>query len=337
MRLLDVFLLAAVSVPIAFADTYPVILQGTVTLEDGTPPPFSVVIERTCSDAIGGTPGPLTNKKGEWVWRLEIDAFAQRSCVFRASHAGYTSSSIDASNLNLTSHDTTLKVPNIILYAATADPYTIRASKDGIPGKARDPFDKAMKSLDAHNYPEAGQYLEAAVAAGPRFAAGWHALGVVDENIGKTREARDAYEHAIAADPKLLAAYVTLTRLCIKTKDWQCAGKASDGLLKADQKKAYTEIHLHRAVALYGLNDLSGAQESIQEAARLDPGHRKPRTEYIYGRILEAQGDSKGAQEHIAKYLELDPNAADAQLIRAHLDSLRKGEKPQVDPDLEPL
>ncbi len=73
----------------ATADTYPVIVMGTVTMEDGSPPPFIVSIERVCTPTFGDAPGPVTNKKGEWVWRIDVDAFASRSCVFRASHTGY--------------------------------------------------------------------------------------------------------------------------------------------------------------------------------------------------------------------------------------------------------
>jgi tetratricopeptide (TPR) repeat protein len=333
------FLFAAIlaALQIARADTYPVILHGTVVMEDGSVPPFTVGIERTCSDSNGGTPGPITNKKGEWLWRLEINAFDVRSCFFRARHEGYSSSAADASNLNITTHDTTLTIPPLILYPAVADPYTIRTTQDSIPGKAKGPFEKAMKAMDAHNYAETGQQLEAAVAAAPKFAAGWHALGVVDENLNKPREAREAYEHAIAADPKLLPAYVTLARNCLKSKDWQCVEKASADLIKMDQKKIYPEIHLHRAVARYGLKDFAGAHESIQEAIRTDPGHRRPRAEYVMGRILEAQGDLNGAKEHMTKYLELDKNPPDGEVVRAHLAALGKPGASDVDPDLEPI
>jgi hypothetical protein len=50
---------------------------------------------------------------------------------------------------------------------------------------------------------------------------------VIDESL-KTGEARAAYERAMAAEPKMLPAYAMLTHLCIKTKDWDCAGKTSD-------------------------------------------------------------------------------------------------------------
>src|SRR6267154_2287310 len=81
----------------AAADTYAVIVRGTVVMDDGSPPPFTVAIERICSDSSGSAPGPITNKKGEWVWKVDIDPFAPRACVFRAVHAGYVSSTADAS------------------------------------------------------------------------------------------------------------------------------------------------------------------------------------------------------------------------------------------------
>src|SRR4051794_41437673 len=106
----------------AFADTYPVIIRGTVTMEDGSPPPFTVGIERICSDSQGSAPGPITNKKGEWTWRIDIDPFAPRACYFRATHPGYSSTTTDASNINTTSRSTTVTLPPLVLNAASADP-----------------------------------------------------------------------------------------------------------------------------------------------------------------------------------------------------------------------
>src|SRR5436190_515189 len=107
-------------------------------------------------------------------------------------------------------------------------------------------------------YPEAAKQMQAAVAAAPKFAVGWHALGVVQERLDKMAEARTAYERAIEADPKMFSPYVTLARLCLKTKDWQCAATTSDALIKADSKKTIPEVYLHLAVARYGLKDWTG-------------------------------------------------------------------------------
>ena len=322
---------------IAIADTYPVIVMGTVTMEDGSPPPFIVSIERVCTPTLGDAPGPLTNKKGEWVWRMDVDPFAARSCVFRASHPGYVSTTLDASNLNLELRDTTLKVPPLVIGAVTADPYTIRLAGDDIPGRAKGPFGKAMKAIDARNYDEAVRDLQASVAAAPKFADGWHALGVVYDTKEMPAEARDSYTHSIEADPKQLPSYVTLTRLCIKTKDWQCVVKNADSLIKLDTKHIYPEIYVHRAVAQYQLKDLPAAEESAQEAIRLDPKHKWPRAEYVLGRVLEAKGDINAAREHMMKYLDLQPTAKDAQEVQAHMLALGNPKAAQVEPEPEPL
>jgi Flp pilus assembly protein TadD len=318
----------------ATAGTYPVIVMGTVTMEDGSPPPFSVAIERVCTPNFGDAPGPVTNKKGEWIWRIDVDAFAARSCVFRASHAGYVSTTIDASNLNLAMHDTTLKVAPIVIAAVTADPYTIHVAGDDMPRHAKGSFENAMKAIDARKYDEAISDLQASVAAVPKFADGWHALGVVYDTTGKLPEAREAYSHAIEADPKQLPSYVTLARLCIKTKDWQCALENSDSLIKLDGKHIYPEIYLHRAVAQYELKNLPAAEESAQEAIRLDAKHRWPRSEYVLGRVLEAKGDINGARGHMKTYLELQPTAKDAEDVQTHMLGL--GKPAATEPELEP-
>ena len=330
-------LLAIAGAQLALADTYPVIIQGKVTMEDGSAPPFQVSIERVCSDGQGDVPGPLTNKKGEWLWRIEIDAFATRSCIFRASHPGYSSTTADASNINLTSRATTVTLPPLVLAAATADPYSLRFTDSEMPGKARGQVEQAMKALDAHNTAEAAADLQAAVAGSPKFAQGWHSLGVVQENLGKTAEARESYTHAIAADPKSFPSYVTLARLCVKAKDWDCVAKNSEALIKLDKKETYPEIYLHQAVAQYEKRDLAGAEASVQQEIKLDKAHKKPRAEYVLGCILEAKGDVNGAREHITKYIELDPNAPDMVQVKAHLDNLGKSSSAEGRPDLEPI
>lgn len=319
----------------AAADVYPIILRGKVVMEDGSPPPVIVQVERICSDVAGTAPGPITNKKGEYVWRMEIDPLATRECYIRASHAGYSSSQVEVQGVDTTK--TMVELPNITLGTNVVDASAIRVSESNLPLRAKSPFTAAMKALDTSDFAEAGRQLEAAVKASPKFAQGWHALGVVDQRLHRDAEAREAYEHAISADPKMLAAYVMLARVSIKTKDWEGAEKAANALIKADGKHNYPESHLHLAVAQYELKDLGSAQASVEEAIRLDPAHKRPREEYVLGRILEAKGDTNGAREHMTRYLQLDPAPADVDLVRGHLENLGKPEATAVDPDLEPM
>jgi hypothetical protein len=322
---------------LAAADTYKVIVTGKVTMEDGSAPPFTAGIERVCSDRQGDAPGPITNKKGEFLWNMEMDPFLTRACFLRATHEGYISTSQDISGINVTSHDPTHTLPPLVLSKRVPDPYAIVANSDNIPFKAKGPFEAAMKAIDAQNPAEAASRLEAAVKASPKFTEAWHALGVVDEQLAKPSEARDAYEHAIASNFKFVRPYITLARLCLKTKDWQCAFKSAADGIKMDPKHIYPELYLHQAVAQYQLKDLSSAQSSVEEAIQLDPLHHLPREEYVLGRILEAKGDANGAKEHMANYLKLDPAPPDIELVKGHLDNLGKPEAKDVDPALEVL
>lgn len=321
----------------ATADTYKVIVSGKVTMEDGSAPPFTVGIERVCSDLQGSAPGPITNKKGEYVWNMEMDPFRSRACWIRATHAGYISTSLDISGINVTSHDPTHALPALVISKKVPDPYAIVVAGDNIPFRAKSPFNAAMKALDTPDYAAAGSQLEAAVKASSKFAEGWHALGAVDERLNKMAEARDAYDHAIKSNPRFLQPYVTLARLCLKTKDWDCAVKTAAEGEKADVKHVYPELYIHQAVAQYELKDLNGAEGSVQEAIRLDPLHHLPREEYVLGRILEAKGDLNSAREHMANYLKLDPAPPDIDLVKGHLDNLGKPEAAAVDPALEAL
>src|SRR5262249_40584631 len=153
--------------------------------------------------------GPVTDKKGEFLWRMDVDPLRTRSCFIRATHAGYSSTTIDISGLDgLTKTQTTLEP--IVISGKVADPYAIISSGSSIPAKAASSWKAAMKALDNSNLPEAATQMQSAVQAAPKFAIGWHGLGVVQERLEKLTDARSDYEHAVEADPKMLAAYVTL-------------------------------------------------------------------------------------------------------------------------------
>jgi Tfp pilus assembly protein PilF len=321
----------------AAADTFSMILQGKVVMEDGSVPPKPVGIERTCSDDNqGSAPGPPTNKKGEYVWRMDIDPTQTRVCKLRAVLAGYTSNYLD-----ITEHfNNRYANPNLaplVLTATVQDPRVIVITNEGVPTKSLRPWKAAMKALDDRNFAEAVTQLQAALSASPKFAQGWNTLGLVYGQQSAYDKGRDAFQHAIEADPKLLPPYVSLDRLCVRTKDWQCVTKVSGDLLKADVKKMYaSEAYLHQAVAQLESKDISAAESSIQESLRLDPAHKNPRAEYVLGRVLEAKGDASGAKQHINRYLELAPTALDGDQIRARLQilgtpSANAGEQPALE------
>lgn len=312
----------------ASAEVFSVILRGKVVMNDGSPPPKSVGIQRICSD--GPKPGPLTNNKGEFIWTMEVDPMRSRVCRLEATFVGHRSSSIDISSLD-GSTTRNIDLPTITLTPSGGDPYTISTSQNNVPSKAAGEWKAAVQAIQKGDIASAREHTDAAVKAAPKFAQGLHALGVLNDQLAMFAEARTAFEQAIEADPKQLAPYIALQRTCVKLKDWACAAKTGDSLIKADSKKSWTEVHIHQAVAKYWLKDLAGAEASAREAVRV----KSIRAEYVLGRILEAKGDLNAAKEHMNAYLAQDSAAPDAELIKKHMEFIGKPEAASVDPELE--
>lgn len=323
--------LSCVVQPVA-ADSYQIIMTGKVVMQDGSPIPGNVAIERVCDDLQGSAPGPLVNKKGDWIWRMDVDALAIRTCSIKATAQGYTSSRVDITNIdpNLKRE---LTLDKLVLIPSSPDPYLILDFP--APGKSQTAWKAAIKAINAGDMPGATAALQDSVKASPKFPMGWHVLGILQDKQNHLKEAREAYETAISQDPKQVVSYVTLARVCLRSKDWAAAAKAADGGLAVDKKHDYLELYLHKAVAAYQLKDLAGAESQVKDLIAMDKGHRQPRAEYALGRILEAKGDLDGAREHMNEFLKRDPGAADASQIRAHIAGMGKPGVP--DPDLEAL
>jgi Flp pilus assembly protein TadD len=319
---------------IAAADTYQVILHGKVVMQDGSAPPGTAGIQRLCSDSYGDAPGPITNKKGEFLWRMDVDNMLTRTCRLEATLAGYVSTSIDISDLSgFISSEKAL--PPLVLHVKGSDPRVIVNSDSDVPAPAKPAWKAAMKAIDSGNVAETANQLKLVVAAAPKFARGWHSLGIAYETEQMLPEAKDAYAHAVEIDPKMLISWVTLSRMDVLAKDWQGAATAAETAIKLDLKKMYPEVYLHLAAARYGLKDLDGAEAAATQALQLDAKERKFRGEFVMGRILAAKGDTVGAKTHITKYLSLNPGTPDAELIKGYLEVLGKPEAAGVNPDPE--
>jgi tetratricopeptide (TPR) repeat protein len=308
--------------------TLNVILRGTVTMEDGSAPGKSVGTEKVCSDRQGSGPGPLTKSSGEYIWRVDLDYMNSKVCYIQATLQGYDSTQVDISHLNPIGVNVDL--PPIKLTPHGGDPYLIgEGEPKDIPDKSKSAWDSALKAVSANDIPGAAAKLEAAVEANPKFALGWHNLGILYNFLGDDKKSRAAFTRAIEVDPKLLPPHIVITRLLIKDGNWAEAAKMAATTVPLDKNRIYPELYLHQAVAEYHLKDLAMAETHAKQA--LDPKNKRsaPRAEYALGRILEAKGDTTGAKQHMSRYLELAPDAPDASIIKAHIENMGKADAPE--------
>ena len=332
------------------------VFRGKVVMEDGSVPSRTVAIERFC----GETPQHIaaTNARGEYIWHATVDAdgsglrspgsfsfgivgsFSDTmnsvgrngSCAVRASLPGYESNVIDVDDLTSFSNPV---LPTLVLTRRGSQPNFEMLAETSVPRASAGAWGRAVKLVHAKDWPGAEHQLRAVLQASPRFAQGWNALGGVLLYEQKQTEAREAYQHAIASNPRLLPTYLAVARLSVAAQDWETTAKTAAALMKADPKHQYPEAYLYEAIARYQTKDIDGAEASAGEALRLDRKHDVPRAEYVYGLILEAKHNYSSAGEHMSRYLDLDPKATDAKTVRTRIDNLGKPGATDVGAELE--
>ena len=235
----------------------PVFLTGKVMMEDGTPPPESVLIERNC----GGSPKPegYTDSKGRFSIELgrnnqvfadasnsggSLDGLSGRSnsssplgssqgvterslmnCELRASLPGFRSSTLNLAGHRLLDSP---EVGTILLRRmANVEGFTFSMTTAMAPKDAKKAYDKGLDLLKKKKPSEALKEFEKATAAYPKFASALFEQGRLQEQQKDAEGAKKSYEQAIASDSKFVKPYLPLTVMASQTGDWQSAADLS--------------------------------------------------------------------------------------------------------------
>ena len=336
-------------------------LRGKVTLEGGAPPGKMVSIEQVCTGAdtkiVATAP-----KSGDYLWRadggfLGLDIFGGSGtggasvsgkgfsgagtvtsglgvgeCVLRANLPGYRSTTIDIMDKSLFQSPS---LPLLVLTPKRPGEDVAIDTSAVIPGSVRKPWALAERAISTQNWPEAERQLRAVTATDPKFRLGWVTLGLAYHNERMSTEARDAFRRAVALDPKPLQTQLLLVQTNLECRDWAEASRLAAALIAADAKHSHIDAYLYDAIALYHLRDMGPAEARVKELLQLDKAHRFPRAEYVLGLILESRKEIASAHEHMAKYLELQPQATDAAAARARIENLGKPQAAAADEEID--
>jgi len=333
-------------------------ISGKVVMEDGTPPPDQVIIERMCG---GGNARPegYTDSKGRFSFQLGqnnamlADAsvssvndqgfggggmagsrgsggFGQSrgvnerdlmGCELRASLAGFRSESVNLSGRRMLDNP---DVGTIVLRRlAKVDGFTFSGTSAFAPKDARKAFDKGREANKKKKYPDAERELQKAVATYPKYAAAWYELGVVYQLQRKLEEAKNAYAESIKADEKFVSPYAQLARLAAVESKWQDAADYSSRLVRLNPYYS-PDAYFYSALANLNLNKLEAAEEHAREALKMDAQHRNPKINHLLGVILAQRADYPAAAENMRDYLRFSPDATDADAVKKQLAEVEK-------------
>lgn len=276
----------------------PIFLSGKVTMEDGTPPPDSVRIEKLCS----GNPRPqgYTDSKGRFNIQLDSgmgvmsdasdasfsrpngspdassstglasSTFSRNSlngCEIRASLAGFRSDSI-----NLSFHDS-MDNPNlgtIVLHRmGNVEGTTISMTSLSAPKEALKAYQRGREAEKKQNAAEAEKNFLKAVEGYPKYAAAWYELGRAQMALNQPERAKKSFESAVEADPKLVTPYLELALISIRARDWQKTVENSARAIKLDPVD-FPAAYFYNAVANFNLQNIDAAEKSALAAQKLD-------------------------------------------------------------------
>jgi tetratricopeptide (TPR) repeat protein len=346
--------------------------SGKVMLDDGTPPPDSVVIERVCN----GVPRPeaYTDSKGRFHFQLgqnssmmadastssndglfgggggggarpgmpagmggpQITERDLMGCELRANLAGFRSDVVSlAGRRSLDNPD----VGTLVLHRmAKVDGFTFSATSAYAPKDARKAYEKGKEQNKKHKLEAAEKELRKAVTEYPKYAAAWYELGSVYHQQSKLPEAREAYQESTKADAKFITPYAQLARIAASEGKWEETAGFANQVIKLNPFFS-PDLYFLNGVANLNLNKLQEAEENAREALKLDTGHKNPRTLALMGVILAQKADYKGAAENLRTYLKVAPDSPDAGKIRDQLAQIEKqmaaredGSKPPGNP-----
>lgn len=330
----------------------PVFISGKVVLEDGTPPPDLVKIERDCGGVI--RPEGYTDSKGRFSFQVGqnpmafMDAsvggydpfgagqsstsssynrmnlprdYSLEGCEIRASYPGYRS---DAVSLVGHRYMDNPEIGTIVLRRnGQVEGTTVSITSLLAPKEAQKAYQKGRDAARKSKWEEARKQLQNAVGLYPKYAIAWSELGTALEQLKDVDGARKAYQQALAADPKFVNPYLQLAHIDLDRQQWQSAADTSSQAIRLDPLN-FPSAYVYNSLAEYNLKHLDAAEASAREALKLDTSHSYPLSDRIMAAISTVKGDLTAAAQYLRSYLKSAPSAGDAAMVRQQLQQIER-------------
>jgi tetratricopeptide (TPR) repeat protein len=174
---------------------------------------------------------------------------------------------------------------------------------------------KGREFFAAANYPKARVEFQNALQIAPTDAQARYENGLVDEKLGKVREAAQFYQATIDVAPDFTGARARLARIVLLSGD---ADRALD-LVKPGLEKHPDDVELLavRAAARWRDKDTAGAMGDAQRAVALDPKNEDA-VAALAG-LYTSTGANDKAQGLLEQSIQKIPGTVDLRLVLAQL------------------
>jgi tetratricopeptide (TPR) repeat protein len=336
----------------------PIFLSGKVVMEDGTPPPEPVTIERVCNgqqrpegytdskgrfsiqlgqntaimadasvgssmDTFPGSNSPLGGRSGGGMFGANR-GLSERDligCELRAVLAGYRSEVVMLSGRR------TLDNPDvgtiILRRLGNVEGLTYSATSLLAPKDAKKAYEKGLERAKKDKMDDARKEFEKAVQIYPKYAAAWYELGVIHQRQQRPADAKSAYEQSLAADSKFVKPYLQMALLAAGEQNWQQVADTTDRVIRLNPVD-FPQAFFFNSVANYNLKKFDAAEKSAAEAVKLDTKHQLPKAQHILGVLMAMRNELGGAAENLRSDLKHAPSAPDVDAVSKQLAEIER-------------
>jgi tetratricopeptide (TPR) repeat protein len=328
----------------------PMFLSGKVVVDDGTPLTDAAMIQTICRGNIRNE--GYTDSKG--TFSVDLNSMAarritgaaddsggrpngdavsggassgysardMRDCDLQAVLPGFTSQQIELAS-KMTDFGNA-DVGTIVLHRiGHVEGFTISATSAMAPGKAKKLYEQGREEEKKNKWDTAQEKFSKAVQAYPKYAVAWYEMGRVQMQRKDLAGAKNSFHQSIAADRTYVSPYEQLAQIAMQGKQWKDLSDATDELLRLNSV-SFPQYWLYNSIASYFLQNYDKAQKSAEAGLNIDPKHQVPKLEYILGMVLVQKHDYPNALLHVRNYIQLVPNAPDAEIAHKQVAELER-------------
>jgi hypothetical protein len=196
---------------------------------------------------------------------------------------------------------------------------TIEVADLQVPAKTLKEYETGCAAARSRKMPTAETHLRKAVKQYPKYSAAWILLGQVLAAQMKTEEARDACFNPLNSGSHYLPAYLCLTDISARSKNWNEVLKFSSRAIEIDQSAA---AYAYNATANLNLHHLAEAEKSALKASAIDSNNQEPRLHFLLAQVYAAKGDRPNESAQLREYLKYAKDPDDAALVKSYLAKL---------------
>ena len=201
-----------------------------------------------------------------------------------------------------------------------AKPAVLNAALAAVPENARKLYQNGLDRARAGDSSKAVDNLKQAIALYPNFPLALNELGIQYLKLGKAEKAIDVLSSSVKLEPDAFTPRLNLGIALLEAKQFH---DAQTHLTEALKHNASAPTgHMYLGLALVHLDNYDAAEKELLRAIDLG-GDGFSLAHYYLGGLYWKRRDYARAVEQLEKYLQLTPNAPDAERVRTTIKELR--------------